>query len=107
MSALAICFLFMGAGTLYSSGIAPANNSGEFAAKTISLYTNQLGTWSGSVVGVSAFGDMLTTHITVLDGVPRVQAASIETLVNQSGRVEQILDNSRLLRGNGCFNNSR
>lgn len=102
-SVLALCFLIMGAGVMYGAGIKPANNAGEFASQLIGLYTHNLGVLGGTVVGIAAFGVMFTTLITVLDGISRVQAASLATLVSETGRVEQTLDRSRLLYGAVLF----
>jgi len=94
---LAICFVLMGAGVMYAASISPADGAVPFASQVIALYTSSLGEWSGILVGVSAFGVMFTTLITILDGMPRVHAAAWLTLTTPSGRVEKQLDGSWLL----------
>jgi len=74
---LAICFLFMGAGVLYTSGTQPASSAGAFANQVISLYSETLGAGWGVIVGVSAITVMLSTLLTALDGFARVQASAI------------------------------
>ena len=78
---LAVCFLLMGAGVMNVDGIVPASNSGDFADQVIELYTQSLGQWSGAVVGLAALCVMFTTLMTVLDGMPRMQATAIRRLL--------------------------
>lgn len=73
-AALALCFVLMGAGVLYGSGVAIPDQAGAFAALVIRLYTETLGSWAGPIVSVSAFAVMLSTTLTVLDGFPRALA---------------------------------
>lgn len=72
---LAICFMLLGAGVLYGSGIKLAGSAGGFAAQVIALYTATLGEWSRYLIGSCAFAVMFSTTLTVLDGFPRALAA--------------------------------
>lgn len=94
---LALCFLIMGAGVLNSQGILPANGAVPFAAQVIELYTTNLGAWSGTIVGIAAFGVMFTTLITILDGMPRIHTAAIISLKSASGRVEASISKTPIL----------
>jgi len=71
---LALCFLLMGAGVMYGSGVEPVDSAGGFAAQVIRLYTTTLGGWVAPVVGTAAFAVMFSTTLTVLDGFPRALA---------------------------------
>lgn len=77
---LAIFFMLMGASVLYSSGTQPQQGATEFANQVVSLYTENLGEWSGTVVGLAAVMVMFTTLMTVLDGMPRLLSAVIDSL---------------------------
>jgi Mn2+/Fe2+ NRAMP family transporter len=77
---LAIFFMLMGASVLYSTGIQPADSATQFADQIISLYTNNLGEWSGTLVGLAALMVMFTTLMTVLDGMPRLLSAVFDSL---------------------------
>jgi Mn2+/Fe2+ NRAMP family transporter len=96
---LALCFLIMGVGVMHTNQIAPESSSVAFAGQIISLYTESLGSWAGTVVGISAFGVMFTTLITIMDGFPRVHASAYLTLKNEDGRVHTRLDNTKMFRG--------
>lgn len=75
---LAICFMLLGAGVLYGSGVKLAASAGGFASQVIALYTATLGEWSRYLIGSSAFAVMFSTTLTVLDGFPRALAALYE-----------------------------
>lgn len=75
---LAVCFMILGAGVLYGSGIPLAGRPGEFANQVISLYTGTLGEWSRYLIGTCAFAVMFSTTLTVVDGFPRALAALYE-----------------------------
>ncbi len=77
---LAIFFMLMGASVLYSTGIQPADSATQFADQIISLYTNNPGERSGTLVGLSALMVMFTTLMTVLDGMPRLLSAVFDSL---------------------------
>ena len=74
---LAICFMLLGAGVLYGSGVPLAGGAGGFAGQVIGLYTATLGEWSRYLIGGCAFAVMFSTTITVIDGFPRALSALI------------------------------
>lgn len=80
---LAICFVLMGAGVMHTTGEVPATSAADFAKQVINLYTQNLGSWAGTIVGISAMFVMFSTLLTVLDGFPRMLAAGIK-LVRQA-----------------------
>ena len=71
---LAICFMLMGAGTMYTLGTEFPATPAAFAAQIVRLYTENLGRWAEPVVTVSAFAVMFSTTLTVVDGFPRAVA---------------------------------
>jgi Mn2+/Fe2+ NRAMP family transporter len=75
---LAICFMLLGAGVLFGSGVTLASSPGGFASQVIALYTDTLGEWSRYLIGSSAFAVMFSTTLTVLDGFPRALAGLYE-----------------------------
>lgn len=77
---LAVGFLFMGAGVMHATGETPADSAAAFAGQVIALYTQSLGAWSGIVVSVSALAVMFTTLLAIVDGAPRLQAACLAEL---------------------------
>ena len=75
---LALCFLIMGAGVLYGSGIDVAAGSGPFATQVIGLFSTVIGEWSFPLIGLTALLVMYSTLLTVLDGFAR----NLATLAN-------------------------
>jgi len=69
---LAICFLGLGASTIYGTGIALEASGGGFAKQLIGIYTNALGNWSYALIALAAFTTMFSTTLTCLDAFPRV-----------------------------------
>ena len=96
---LAICFLLMGAGVMHATGEAPATGAAEFAKQVVGLYTSNLGSWAGTIVGISALFVMFTTLLTVLDGFPRLLATGIAAIRSASSNRPADIENSVLLRG--------
>ena len=97
-AALALCFVVMGAGLMHTQGTAPAPTPVGFAGQVIALYEAGLGRSAALLVAVAAFGVVFTTVITVMDGFPRVHAATWRALASEDGRVDGALDGSLLLR---------
>ena len=79
---LAVCFLIMGAGTLYENQIELSANPGVFAGQVISLYSKTLGAWAGVVVGVSVFAVMISTLLTTLDGFSRLHNEALKQILS-------------------------
>lgn len=69
---LGICFLILGANTMYGSGILLSPSAKGFAAQLLEVFTNSLGGWAYWVVTVAAFTTMLSTTLTCFDAMPRV-----------------------------------
>lgn len=75
-----IIFMSLGALVLFHSGISLSTKAGEFAKQLIELYTSNLGSTIGWVVGIAAFTTMFSTTITALDASPRAMAKTTELL---------------------------
>ena len=74
---MALCFMLLGAGLMYQSGLSFENNAGGFANQVISLYGQTLGTWSRPFIGLLAFIVMYSTVIAHMDGFSRIFRAII------------------------------
>ncbi len=85
---LALCFMLLGAGVMYTADVEIAGKAGAFATQILELYKGTLGDWSGSIIGLAAFAVMFSTTLTVLDGFPR----AIATLVERFGGEEIVHD---------------
>jgi Mn2+/Fe2+ NRAMP family transporter len=75
---LAICFLGLGASTIYGTGIELASSGGGFAKQLIAIYTNTLGDWAYLIIALAAFTTMFSTTLTCLDAFPRVLSPATE-----------------------------
>lgn len=69
---LAICFVSLGAISIYGSGVSLENSGGAFAKQLIGIYTNNIGSWAYVIIAIAAFTTMLSTTLTCLDASPRV-----------------------------------
>lgn len=67
----AASFMLLGTTLLFQPGIEPAATPVAFVGQVIDLYAEAIGEWARPVVGVGALAVMLSTTITVLDGLPR------------------------------------
>lgn len=76
---LALCFVFMGAGVMFNSGMKFPQSAGGFANQVITLYTDNLGSWSKPLIALAASTVMFSTTLAVIDGFPR----AIATLVSR------------------------
>ena len=70
-AALAVCFLFLGAGVMYGAREAPPAGAAGFAVMVLNLYTETLGDWARYLIGACAMMVMFSTTLTVVDGFPR------------------------------------
>lgn len=77
---LAVCFVIMGAGLIFNSGLETPNNPAAFAEMIISLYEQSIGGWIGPIIGVCAFAVMFSTMLTIFDGMPRTFGAVVVLL---------------------------
>lgn len=75
---LAVCFMLLGAGVLFGSGVKLSPTAGGFASQVIGLYTSTLGDWSRYLIGSCAFAVMLSTTMAVIDGFPRALTALVD-----------------------------
>ena len=81
---LGICFLVLGAHTLYHSDITLEASAGGFAAQLIDIFVSNLGGSFYWVITIAAFTTMFSTTITCLDAMPRVmEEVSSKMKLNQ------------------------
>ena len=69
---LALCFLLLGTGLMYGSGIEFQNSAGGFATQLIDLYARALGAWTRPVMVIVALSVMYSTVIAHVDGFSRI-----------------------------------
>jgi len=69
---LALCFVILGTFMLHNSGIELSSSAVVFSSQIINAYTQTLGEWSTPIISIAAFTTMLSTTISVLDGISRV-----------------------------------
>lgn len=74
---LGICFVLLGAGVVFGSGLPMPPGAAAFSAQIINLYTETLGAWARPVFGFVAFLVMFSTTLTVVDGSPRSISAFV------------------------------
>ncbi|MDG1725290.1 MAG: divalent metal cation transporter [Bacteroidia bacterium] len=81
---LGICFLVLGAHTLYQTGINLEASAGGFASQLIDIFVSNLGESFYWVITIAAFTTMFSTTITCFDAMPRVmKEISIKMKLNQ------------------------
>ncbi len=80
---LAICFVTLGALTMYGTGEELSPKGGVFAGQLISIYTKSLGDWAKPIIAIAAFTTMFSTTLTCLDAFPRVLGRTTIVLLPQ------------------------
>ncbi len=88
---LALCFVGLGATTIYGTGIELEASGGKFANQLIGIYTNSLGNWAYYIIAIAAFTTMFSTTLTCLDAFPRVLSPSTEMLIGSKKSNNQSL----------------
>jgi Mn2+/Fe2+ NRAMP family transporter len=77
---LALCFLTLGALTMYGSGEEFSKSGIVFSGQFINMYVNSLGEWSRPIILIAAFTTMFSTTLTCLDAFPRVLSRSTQLI---------------------------
>lgn len=85
---LALCFLTLGAMTMYGSGETFSKSGVVFSKQFISMYVNSLGSWSRPIILIASFTAMFSTTITCLDAFPRVLTRSTELIFLKSNKTK-------------------
>lgn len=80
---LALCFLSLGATTIYGSGIELEASGGKFAKQLIEIYTKNLGSWAYLLIAIAALTTMFSTTLTCLDAFPRVLSPTTQMLMGK------------------------
>ena len=76
---LALVFLGLGALMLYGNLESFPATAAAFSTTLIDIYEKSLGSWAKWVIAIAAMTTMFSTTLTVLDGIPRVFAVSLQT----------------------------
>lgn len=69
---LGICFLMLGANTIYGTGVELQASAAAFAGQLIQVFTTSLGSWSYYIILIAAFTTMFSTTLTCFDALPEV-----------------------------------
>ena len=72
---LGLCFIVLGAGVMYSAGVDIEKSNFGFARQLLTLFTATIGDWSFPLIATAAVFVMVSTLITVVDGMTRVVVA--------------------------------
>jgi Mn2+/Fe2+ NRAMP family transporter len=83
---LALCFVGLGASTIYGTGIELEASGGGFAKQLIGIYTSSLGDWSYFIIAIAAFTTMFSTTLTCLDAFPRVLTPTTQMIGNSENQ---------------------
>ncbi len=78
---LSLCFLSLGALTMYASGNELSTKAVAFSGQLIKLFTSGLGEWSYLIIAIATLATMVSTTITCLDAYPRVLKPTSEILI--------------------------
>ncbi len=68
---VALFFMALGAYIMHGRGLSFSPGGAVFARQLIEMYTRSLGDWAYWVIGGAALTTMLSTTLTVFDGIPR------------------------------------
>ncbi|MCI4645801.1 MAG: divalent metal cation transporter [Hyphomonadaceae bacterium] len=85
---LAVCFVFMGAGIMYSSGAVFEAGAVGFANQIVELYEVALGTTISKLVGFAALAVIFSTTLTAIDAWPRTLAVVVLDYTGKSSPAE-------------------
>lgn len=77
---LAICFLSLGALSMYGTGEEFSSSAVVFSDQLVKLISKNLGTWAYPFIALAASLTMISTTFTVLDAYPRVVTKTIKVL---------------------------
>lgn len=80
---LGICFVVLGANTMYGTGISIEASAGGFASQLLDAFTTALGAWSYWFIILAAFTTMFSTTLTCFDAMPRVMHHVVRELKPQ------------------------
>ena len=92
---LALCFLIMGAATLFNSGQEFETSAAGFAGQLVDIYRATLGDTIATLVGAAAMAVIFTTTLTAIDAWPRSMASAVTIVRNPSHPPELELSDNR------------
>lgn len=74
---LALFFLGLGALVMYGTGKQFSDNGVLFSEQLVALYSESIGSWSTTIIGIVVLITMFSTALTVIDGYPRSLQGSV------------------------------
>ena len=85
---LAFCFVILGAGIMFGTGVELEATPAGFANQVIEMFTSAVGDWVRPIISVAAIAVLFSTLVTILDGYPRIVSGLVESIAPQTeGRV--------------------
>lgn len=93
-SVLAFCFVIMGTGVMYNSGLAFEASAAGFAAQLVDIYRQTLGDTMATLVGGAAMAVIFTTTLTAIDAWPR-SMAGVMLIIRNKGSDEPVISQIR------------
>lgn len=94
---LALCFLTLGTGVMYNSGVQIETSSSGFSGQLIQLFTKSIGAWSFPLISIAVIFVMLSTLMTVVDGMTRIVVGIINVSKSEVTTPQQkTLNNTKL-----------
>lgn len=77
---LAICFVLLGAFSMYGTGTVFSEKGTVFAQQVIEMYTINIGVWSKPIISFAALTTMFSTTLTCFDAFPRQLPPTIKII---------------------------
>lgn len=77
-------FIALGALVMFKSGESLSPKAATFANQLVTMYTENLGTWSYIIIAIATFTTMFSTTLTTLDASPRAMHKSTQLLFNRN-----------------------
>ncbi len=100
---VALFFMALGAYIMHGRGVSFSPKGAVFARQLIEMYTQSLGGWAYWVIGGAALTTMLSTTLTVFDGIPRtLEKTTVLLLPGLQKREKTLYRTYMLLVGGGA-----
>ena len=85
---LAFCFLILGAGVIFGTGVPLEATPAGFANQVIEMFTSAVGDWVRPIISIAAVAVLFSTLVTILDGYPRIVTGLVTAIAPQTdGRI--------------------
>ncbi len=101
---VALIFMALGALIMHGRGVEFSPKGAVFARQLIEMYTGTLGDWAYWIIGGAALTTMLSTTLTVFDGIPRtLEKTSVLIRPQWAGMEKSLYRGYMLLIGSGAI----